>query len=137
MEPTFLIAILSIVVGAIIILVVFRNYFGKTRSEIDSLANTKEIVDSKPTSEPQHKKFNSKAHSHASHAADKVYITLFCVCVWFGFTVLIDGELNWTVCLMYMYVRMYVYISVFECVCLMLNYRVLFVCDWFSAFWFI
>ncbi|KAL8091849.1 uncharacterized protein LOC141692394 isoform X2 [Apium graveolens] len=66
MEPTFLIAILSVALGAIIIFLVFGNYFRKTRSEIDSITSKDEIVDSKPASKPQHKKLNSKAHSHAA-----------------------------------------------------------------------
>uniref|UniRef100_A0A165A114 Uncharacterized protein n=1 Tax=Daucus carota subsp. sativus TaxID=79200 RepID=A0A165A114_DAUCS len=75
MEPSFLIAILSLLLGAIIIFVVFGNYFRNRRSDIDSLSNNnKEIVDSKPASKPQHKKLGSKPHSHA---ADKCVFELF------------------------------------------------------------
>lgn len=72
MDPALLIAAASVVVGALIALIFFKNYFTKRRSEVQSIAEAElqpEHNNKKPAKSTA-KKQHTKPHSHAS---DKVY----------------------------------------------------------------
>lgn len=68
MEAAIPIVILSVIIGTLIALIFFGNYFSKRKAEVESIAK-KEIINAKqkPSSKPQQlnpKKSHSKPHSH-------------------------------------------------------------------------
>lgn len=70
MEASITIGLLSVVIGALIALSFFANYFRNRKSQVQSIAPPEALQ--KPVSKPTSKKPHSKPHSHP---ADKV--TLF------------------------------------------------------------
>ncbi|PKI77739.1 hypothetical protein CRG98_001863, partial [Punica granatum] len=69
MDPVLSIMLLSVILGAVIALAFFGNYFSKRRSEVVSVANTDLQPDQKKQSRPPRgasKKAHPKSHSHAA-----------------------------------------------------------------------
>ncbi|BBG97417.1 Transducin/WD40 repeat-like superfamily protein [Prunus dulcis] len=68
MDPVLLIAVLSILIGAVIALAFFGNYFRKRSSEIQSISQPELQSDPKkqPSKPHQTKKSHAKPHSHTS-----------------------------------------------------------------------
>ncbi|KAJ0112357.1 hypothetical protein Patl1_00267 [Pistacia atlantica] len=69
MDPVLSITVLSVVLGALIALFFFKSYFGKRRSEVQSIAKAELQPDHKKPSKPSQpisKKSHSKPHTHAS-----------------------------------------------------------------------
>uniref|UniRef100_A0A2P2IQ75 Uncharacterized protein MANES_05G045300 n=1 Tax=Rhizophora mucronata TaxID=61149 RepID=A0A2P2IQ75_RHIMU len=69
MDSVLLVAVISVLVGALIALLFFKSYFLKRKSEIGSIARPELHSDAKKPAKPsQHvsKKSHSKPHSHAS-----------------------------------------------------------------------
>ncbi|KAK9103579.1 hypothetical protein Sjap_020833 [Stephania japonica] len=66
--PVLSISILSIVIGAVAVLLFFSDYFRKRRSEVRTIAEPESIANQKPKKPPQtiSKKAHSKSHAHAS-----------------------------------------------------------------------
>lgn len=85
MDPVLPIAVLSILIGAVIALAFFGNYFRKRSSEIQSISQPELQSDPKkqPSKPHQTKKSHAKPHSHTS---DKVtpnrFSRVFKFCVW-------------------------------------------------------
>ena len=71
MDPVLTVTAVSILLGSLIAFAFFANYFGKRKSEVQSIAKSELQPDPKKQNKPsQSKKSHLKAHSH-SHA-DKV-----------------------------------------------------------------
>ncbi|XP_044503727.1 transducin beta-like protein 2 [Mangifera indica] len=69
MDPVLSIALLSVVLGALVVLLFFKSYFGKRRSEVQSIAKRELQPDHKKPSKPSKptsRKSHSKPHTHAS-----------------------------------------------------------------------
>ncbi|KAJ0052969.1 hypothetical protein Pint_00248 [Pistacia integerrima] len=69
MDPVLLITVLSVVLGALIALFFFNSYFGKRRSEVQSIAKAELQPDHKKPSKPSQpisKKSHAKPHTHAA-----------------------------------------------------------------------
>ncbi|XP_058212372.1 uncharacterized protein LOC131324424 [Rhododendron vialii] len=62
MEASIAIGLLSVVIGALIALSFFANYFGNRKSQVQSIAPPEALQ--KPVSKPTSKKPHSKPHSH-------------------------------------------------------------------------
>lgn len=72
MDPVLPIVVASIVLGAVIAIMFFGNYFNKRASEVASISKPELPSEQKKTSKPSQavsKKSHSKSHSHG---ADKV-----------------------------------------------------------------
>ncbi|KAE8685092.1 ATP-dependent DNA helicase 2 subunit KU80-like [Hibiscus syriacus] len=69
MEPVVVVAVLSVVLGALIAFIFFRNYLLKQRSEVQTIAKPELHSEPKKQSKPPQsisKKSHPKSHSHAS-----------------------------------------------------------------------
>ncbi|OMP00592.1 hypothetical protein COLO4_12543 [Corchorus olitorius] len=67
MDPVLSVAVLSVVLGAVIVFVFFKNYLRKQRSEVQTIAKPELHSDpKKPSKPPQSKKSHPKPHSHSS-----------------------------------------------------------------------
>jgi cytoskeletal protein RodZ len=76
MDPVLIIAVVSVLLGALIAILFFGSYFGKRKSEVQSI--TKPELQSNPkkqTKPHQLRKSHAKAHSHS--ATDKVNYLIF------------------------------------------------------------
>lgn len=79
MDAVLPIAVLSVIIGALIVFIVFGNYFRKRKAEVQSIASTETVEPSRNHNQNQKqsvktsKKSQSKSHSH-SQAADKVRV---------------------------------------------------------------
>ncbi|KAF5940339.1 hypothetical protein HYC85_021506 [Camellia sinensis] len=69
MDSIVPVAVVSVVVGSLIALAVFGNYFRKRKSEVESIAQPEAIQKASKPPQSTSKKSRSKPHSHA---ADKV-----------------------------------------------------------------
>ena len=81
MDPVLTVTAVSILLGSLIAFAFFANYFGKRKSEVQSIAKSELQPDPKKQNKPsQSKKSHLKAHSH-SHAV-KVEIRSLYFSVW-------------------------------------------------------
>ncbi|THG21397.1 hypothetical protein TEA_008493 [Camellia sinensis var. sinensis] len=73
MDSIVPVAVVSVVVGSLIALAVFGNYFRKRKSEVESIAQPEAIQKASKPPQSTSKKSRSKPHSHA---ADKTHLVL-------------------------------------------------------------